>query len=109
VDGAPAALRAALDAFDFAAGGAAAIQDALDAARPADAVSVMNLLARTDGAVRAAVHDRLAMLVPPPPGVTREAVLALEQRALDRWWDTIRPPRIEREGQAPKKKRVRLD
>jgi hypothetical protein len=108
-EGAPAALRAALDAFDFAAGGAAAIRDALDAARPADAVSVMNLLARTDGAVRAAVHDRLAALVPPPPGVTREAVLALEQRALDRWWDTIRPPRIEREGEAPKKKRIRLD
>jgi anti-sigma factor RsiW len=109
VDGAPPALRAALDAFDFAAGGVAAIEDALDAARPADAVSVMNLLAQTDGAVRAAVHDRLAALVPPPPGVTREAVLALERRAIDRWWDAIRPPRIEREGGSPKKKRVRLE
>ena len=108
-DGAPAALRAALDAFDFAAGGTAAVRDALDAARPADAVSVMNLLARTDGAVRVAVHDRLAALVPPPPGVTREAVLALDRRAIDRWWDAIRPPRLERDGQAPKKKRVRLE
>ena len=108
-DGAPAALRGALDAFDFAGGGTAAVEDALAAARPADAVSVMNLLARTDGAVRAAVHDRLAALVPPPPGVTREAVLALDRRAIDRWWDTIRPPRLEREGQAPKKKRVRLE
>jgi len=108
-DGAPAALRGALDAFDFAGGGTAAVEEALAAARPADAVSVMNLLARTDGAVRVAVHDRLAALVPPPPGVTREAVLALDRRAIDRWWDAIRPPRLEREGQAPKKKRFALD
>ena len=103
VDGAPAALRAALDAFDLG-GGAAAVRDALAAARPADAVSVMNLLVRTDGDLRAAVHDRLAALVPPPPGVTRDAVLALDQRAIDRWWDTIRPPRLE----AEKKKKLRL-
>ena len=108
-EGAPAALRAALDAFDFAAGGAVAVQDVLDAARPADAVSVMNLLSRTDGAVRVAVHDRLAALVPPPPGVTREAVLALDRRAIDRWWDAIRPPRIELDQRAPKKKRIRLE
>jgi len=108
-DGAPAALRAALDAFDFAGGGPAAVREALAAARPADAVSVMNLLERTDGAMRAAVHDRLAALVPPPPGVTREAILALDRRAINRWWDEIRPPRLEREGQVPKKKRLRLD
>ncbi len=107
VDGAPPALRAALAAFDFGAGGAPAVHAALASARPADAVSVMNLLARTDGPLRAAVHDRLALLVPPPPGVTREAVLALDQRALDRWWDTIRPPRLEREtGPGKKKKRL---
>jgi hypothetical protein len=108
-DGAPAELRAALDAFDFAAGGAAAVRDALAAARPADALSLMNLLARTDGDLRVAVHDRLAVLVPPPAGVTREAVLALDQRALDRWWDAIRPPRIERDAPADKKKRLRLE
>jgi hypothetical protein len=54
-------------------------------------------------------QDRLAMLVPPPPGVTREAVLALEQRSLDRWWDAIRPPRIERDAPALRKKRMRLE
>jgi hypothetical protein len=85
------------------------VRDALAAARPADALSLMNLLARTDGDLRAAVHDRLAVLVPPPAGVAREAVLALDQRALDRWWDAIRPPRIERDSPAPKKKRLRLE
>jgi hypothetical protein len=108
-DGAPVALRAALEVFDFGGGGAAAVRDALAAARPDDAVSVMNLLPRTDGALRAAVHDRLAALVPPPPGVTRAAVLALDQRAIDRWWDAIRPPRIERDSPAVKKKRLRLE
>jgi hypothetical protein len=107
VEGAPAALRAALDSFDFAGGGAAAVAAALSAARPADAVSVMNLLARTEGDLRAAVYDRLATLAPPPLGVTRAAILALDQRAMDRWWDSIRPPRLERAE--PKKKRVRLD
>jgi hypothetical protein len=67
----------------------------------------MNLLARTEGDLRAAVYDRLATLAPPPLGVTRAAILALDQRAMDRWWDSIRPPRLERAE--PKKKRVRLD
>jgi hypothetical protein len=107
VEGAPAALRTALDAFDFGGGGAAAVAAALAAARSEDAVSVMNLLARTEGDLRAAVYDRLATLVPPPLGVTRAAILALDQRAMDRWWDSIRPPRLERAE--PKKKRVRLD
>jgi hypothetical protein len=90
VKDAPAALRAALDAFDFAGGGTAAVHRALNAARPEDAVSVWHLLERVDPVQRGTVYDRLAVLVPPPAGVTREAVLQLDRAALDRYWSTIR-------------------
>jgi anti-sigma factor RsiW len=105
---APAALLAALGRFDFGAGGAGAVRAALAAARPADAVSVLNLLPRTDGDLRATVYDRLAALVPPPPGTTRAATLALEPRVLDRWWDAVRPPRLDMIDERPLKKRIRL-
>jgi hypothetical protein len=106
---APSRLRAALSAFDTG-GGAAAVRAALAAARPADAVSVMNLLTATTGAPRALAYERLVALVPPPAGVTREGVLALDQRMLDRWWDRIAPPvLVPVDSTAPvKKKRVRL-
>jgi hypothetical protein len=35
------------------------------------------------------VYDRLAALVPPPPGVTRRAAVALESRALEVYWTKI--------------------
>lgn len=110
VDGAPPALRTALAALDAGTGGPTALRDALAAARAADAVSLMNLLPRAAGVDRAAVYDRLAALTPPPAGVSRDAVLALDARALNRWWDAIRPPRLERDAGAflEKKKRLRL-
>ena len=42
-------------------------------------------LGRADGADRGRVYDRLAALAPPPDGVTRDAVLALDRDAMDRW------------------------
>ena len=110
VDGATPDLRAALDAFDAETGGAAALRAALAAAGPADAVSVMSLLTRTEGAERRTVYERLAVLAPPPAGVDRAAALALEPHAINRWWDAIRPPRLERDAGAflKKKKRLRL-
>jgi hypothetical protein len=87
---APAALRNALRAFDFAAGGPAAVRAALAAARSEDALSLWHLLARVDPGQRAAVYDRLAALLPPPSGVTRRAALRLEPDALDAYWTKIR-------------------
>jgi len=48
-----------------------------------------HLLSRGTLAERERVYDRLAKLVPPPAGVTREAVLKKDQPALDQWWDTL--------------------
>jgi FecR-like protein len=87
---APPALRAALEAFDFANGGPTAARAAVTSARAEDALSLWHLLGRVDADQRAMVYDRLAALVPPPPGVTRAEALRLDAPALARYWETIR-------------------
>jgi hypothetical protein len=87
-------LPVAVDAEQSFAAAAAAhdagATDALDtllaSARPADAVTLWHLLSRTDGADRQRVAIRLEALAPPPPRVTRDAVLALDRLALRLWW-----------------------
>jgi hypothetical protein len=89
---APEALRRELAALDFAIGGGGAevVRRGLAAARAEDAVSVWHLLSRVDDALRPDVYDRLALLVPPPSGVTREAALRLDRAALETYWNVIR-------------------
>lgn len=89
VEDAPDPLIRALVAFDFANGGARATRTALAVARPQDALSLWHLLQRVDPALRGLVYDRLAALVPPPPGVRRSAAIALESRALEGYWTKI--------------------
>ncbi|HEV8264875.1 MAG TPA: hypothetical protein VGQ06_07975 [Gemmatimonadales bacterium] len=90
VEDAPEPLRRALAKFDFESGGAGAAGAALASARAEDAVSLWHLLQRVDPSQRGAVYDRLAALVPPPPGVTRPGALALEPATLDAYWSSIR-------------------
>jgi hypothetical protein len=89
VAGAPDAFRRALEALEFEAQGEAALPRVLALARRDDGLSLWHLLARTEGASRAAVYDRLAELVPPPAGVAREAVLRLDPAALDAYWNWL--------------------
>jgi len=81
VEDAPEALKRALAASD--------VHGILGAARPDDAISLWHLLQRVDAAQRAVVYDRLSALVPPPPGVTRAAALALDRTVLDGYWNHI--------------------
>lgn len=86
---APHAFRAALETVDFTSDAVArteALQILLREARQRDALSLWHLLVRTDGAEREWVHDRMAVLIPPPEGVTREGVLKGEREMLDLWW-----------------------
>ena len=84
-------LTGALSEVDFgpAADRADALRKLLATARRKDALSLWHLLARLDGADRIAVYDRMAALVAPPDGVTREGVLAGDSRMLDRWWEAL--------------------
>lgn len=90
---APEAYRSTVAAIDDAladSDGQLALKTALDSvlhdARPRDALTLWHLLPRLEGYAREATFQRLAALVPPPAGVTREGVLALDQTMLDRWW-----------------------
>jgi hypothetical protein len=86
---APDALRAALARYDFEGGGAPALGDVLASARPRDTLTLWYLLARTTPTERPSVYDRLAALAPPPGGVDRDAVLALDAEALARWRERL--------------------
>jgi len=88
VAGASDAFRGALAALEFA-GDQTALPRVLALARPDDAISLWHLLARTTGASRVAVYERLAELVPPPAGVDREAVLRLDSSAVDTYWNWL--------------------
>src|SRR5437773_2535844 len=85
VEDAPAELREALTAFDFERGGAASVRTVLRVARAQDAVTLWHLVSRVDPPLRAAVYDRLAALVPPPPGTSRDAAPRLDPPTLQHY------------------------
>ena len=90
---APGPLRAALSKLDFEtntpAQRNAGLALVLSQSRKRDALTLWHLLARVGDSERGRVYDRLAALVPPPSGVTREGVLHLDQKMLDRWWNQL--------------------
>jgi anti-sigma factor RsiW len=86
---APAELIASLRKFDFENGGSSELAIILSHARKEDAFTLWHLLARTAGEPRSHVYDRLASLVPPPEGVTRDGVLRLDRDMLDLWWNAL--------------------
>jgi hypothetical protein len=81
---APAVLAALVGRFDV--GEAGVLDSILAQSRRKDAVTLWHLLARTEGAARQQVYQRLASLVPPPPSVNRGEVLRLDRLALRLWW-----------------------
>ena len=90
---APEGYAEALAVIDFGTpqdpARAAALHRILSQARRRDALTLWHLLARGSVAERNQVFDRLAVLVPPPAGVTRDAVLRGDKRATDRWWNEL--------------------
>jgi hypothetical protein len=92
-DDAPSGYGEALGLLDFGSPAdprrTAAYELVLGTARRKDAMTLWHLLVRGTPDERARVYDRLASLVPPPRGVTREQILAGDRLALDRWWDQL--------------------
>ncbi len=86
-----AELRDALARLDFDAVSSGAVDVVLNAATQDDAVTLWHLIPRTEGAERERVVDRLASFVPLPDKTTREGVIALDTRMLDRWWEEMYP------------------
>lgn len=68
---------------------AAALEQALAAARPRDAFTLWHLLAAAPAPLRLRVASRMAELAPPPAGVTAAGAAAGDQAMRDRWWDSL--------------------
>jgi hypothetical protein len=84
-DDASARFRDALSKLDFHNGGAQALSIVLAEAREYDTLTLWHLFPRVRGAERGRVYDRMASLMVPPKGVTREGVLKLDKGMLDLW------------------------
>src|SRR5262249_19897712 len=91
-DDASEQFRNGLETLDFGDAGSdreAALSVVVSQARKRDAATLWNLLQRQDVPSRQKVYDRLAELVAPPEGVTREGVMNLNQKMLDDWWTEV--------------------
>src|SRR4029077_13260308 len=90
---ASASFRDALEKFDFAtttpAERTALLGIILSDARKNDALTLWHLLSRVSDPDRPGVYDRLAVLAPPPAGVTRQGILGLDRSMLDAWWNSL--------------------
>ena len=87
-------FKTALTKFDFEPaaswlGNLTPLETVVGNARVRDTYTLWNLLPRVEGSNRALVYERMAALVPPPVGVTREGVLMLNQQMLDSWKDKL--------------------
>ncbi|HEV3254528.1 MAG TPA: hypothetical protein VG033_08980 [Candidatus Acidoferrales bacterium] len=103
------AFRSALHIVNFSLSDpqarSVALGTVLSEARPRDAFTLLNLFRRVEPADRGRLYDRLAALLPPPPGVTRESAVEGNWSRLDPWWPKLGlgsakkgmkgPPRVE--------------
>jgi len=90
-DDATPAFHAALDRFDFGRAEVRpeALQTVFREAHHRDALTLWHLLSRVDARDRGDVFAALAARIPPPTGVTKDAVLRLDRAALDAWWESL--------------------
>jgi hypothetical protein len=78
-----------LESFDFEKGGDQALTALLDEARQRDTFTLWHLLSTLDGERREQVLNRMISLVGLPKGISRKAVLRLDQPTLEAWKDVM--------------------
>jgi len=84
--------REALSTIDFTPGSpgvSGALTLVLGESTERDEVTLWHLLSRVPASDRDRVFDRLAMLVAPPAGVTRDGIRGGDRKMLDLWWDAL--------------------
>lgn len=88
-DDAPAALKQAVDDFDEGTQRAQGLAVIIRDARARDTLTLWHLLSRVDESDRVRVYDRIAAFAPPPAGVSRSQILALDADALREWREEL--------------------
>jgi Putative zinc-finger len=86
---ASAAFTQAVDDFDAGTNRSQALDVIVREARVRDTLTLWHLLSRVDMSDRARVYERIAEFEPPPAGVTRDRILALDADALRRWREEL--------------------
>lgn len=67
------------------------LQALLSISRKRDSLTLWHLLSRVNGTDRSRVYEKIASFVAPPPGITREGILNLNQAMLDSWRQQLEP------------------
>lgn len=83
---APEGFREALRTIDEGGAGPETLELLASSARARDAFTLLQALDRLDWPKRERLYDRLTALVPPPPGLDRNAVLRGDARARSAFW-----------------------
>jgi hypothetical protein len=86
---APASFKRAVDDFDAGRNGAEALDLILTESRIRDTLTLWHLLSRVAASDRVRVFDRIAAFEPPPAGVSRDQILALDADALREWREEL--------------------
>jgi hypothetical protein len=79
------AFTSALAEFDFGARTPESLGTLIRESRARDTLTLWHLLSRVGTSDRPAIYERMASLSPPPAGVTRDRILALDAGALEQW------------------------
>jgi hypothetical protein len=79
----------ALRSFDFGGGGSRAVKEMIEHAEYYDILTLWHLLSQVTRADRPTVYDALAKFVSPPPGVTRDGIISLDNEMLERWRSSV--------------------
>ena len=96
-DDASPSFREGLDRFDFDPTPGDGLETVLSQARKRDALTLWHLLLRTEGSEQDRVFARLSALIPPPPGVTLDAIRKRDDRALELWRDELELPWFQKD------------
>jgi hypothetical protein len=86
---APEGLREALGSIERGEDVDGAVSIVVREARRKDSLTLYHLLQRVDGGHRRAVVEKLASLVPPPPGVAQARAAELDVGALEAWGNKL--------------------
>lgn len=88
-DNANESFKKAVAEFDFGPNRDNALEWILREARVVDSLTIWHLFARVDEAQRGAVFEALASRIKPPSKVTKDGIVRLDRKMLERWWAEV--------------------
>ncbi|MFI5144516.1 MAG: FecR domain-containing protein, partial [Ignavibacteria bacterium] len=82
-------FKDALLSYDFGNGGSEAVNTLLKHAKKSDAVTLINMLPRIEGASKGKVYDRLKLIAPPPADFSYDSIPNMNMDDLHEWIEKL--------------------